>query len=98
MTTGGGKSYYYLTDATGNVLGLVDDTGKRTHTFAYGPTGLLRGTNTEAAPPSRTATRVRMPTRPACTRWATAITTPPSAASPSPTPPARKPTPTCMRG
>ncbi|WP_258314850.1 RHS repeat-associated core domain-containing protein [Streptomyces sp. Act143] len=49
MTTGG-KSYYYLTDATGNVLGLVDDAGKRTHTYAYGPTGLPRGTTTEAAP------------------------------------------------
>ncbi|MFI2720720.1 RHS repeat-associated core domain-containing protein [Streptomyces collinus] len=47
MTTGG-KSYYYLTDATGNVLGLADDTGKRTHTYAYGPTGLPRGTTTEA--------------------------------------------------
>jgi RHS repeat-associated protein len=47
MTTGG-KSYYYLTDATGNVLGLVDDAGKRTHTYAYGPTGLPRGTTTEA--------------------------------------------------
>jgi RHS repeat-associated protein len=47
MTTGG-KSYYYLTDATGNVLGLVDHAGKRTHT--YGPTGLPRGTTTEAAP------------------------------------------------
>ncbi|MEU8294611.1 RHS repeat-associated core domain-containing protein [Streptomyces pseudogriseolus] len=49
MTTGG-KSYYYLTDATGNVLGLVDDTGKRTHTYAYGPTGTPRGTTTEAVP------------------------------------------------
>lgn len=49
MTTGG-KSYYYLTDATGNVLGLVDDAGKRTHTYAYGPTGLPRGTTTEAEP------------------------------------------------
>ncbi|RRR84331.1 RHS repeat protein [Streptomyces sp. RP5T] len=49
MTTGG-KSYYYLTDATGNVLGLVDDAGKRTHTYAYGPTGLPRGTTTEAVP------------------------------------------------
>ncbi|MEY7977227.1 RHS repeat-associated core domain-containing protein [Streptomyces pilosus] len=49
MTTGG-KSYYYLTDATGNVLGLADDTGKRTHTYAYGPTGLPRGTTTEAVP------------------------------------------------
>ncbi|MEU2447052.1 RHS repeat-associated core domain-containing protein [Streptomyces althioticus] len=49
MTTGG-KSYYYLTDATGNVLGLADATGKRTHTYAYGPTGTPRGTITEAAP------------------------------------------------
>ncbi|GAA2605185.1 hypothetical protein GCM10010304_63750 [Streptomyces roseoviolaceus] len=46
MTTGG-KSYDYLTHATGNVLGLVDDTGKRTHPYA--PTGLPRGTTTEAA-------------------------------------------------
>ncbi len=49
MTTGG-KSYYYLTDATGNVLGLADNTGKRTHTYAYGPTGLPRTTPTESAP------------------------------------------------
>ncbi|MFC8870180.1 RHS repeat-associated core domain-containing protein [Streptomyces sp. NPDC057148] len=49
MTTGG-KSYYYLTDATGNVLGLVDDAGKRTHTYAYGPTGLPRTTPTEIVP------------------------------------------------
>ncbi|MEU1049405.1 RHS repeat-associated core domain-containing protein [Streptomyces sp. NPDC005897] len=49
MTTGG-KSYYYLTDATGNVLGLTDSTGKRTHTYAYGPTGLPRTTPSEAVP------------------------------------------------
>ncbi|MFJ6088319.1 RHS repeat-associated core domain-containing protein [Streptomyces sp. NPDC092369] len=49
MTTGG-KSSYYLTDATGNVLGLVDDAGKRTHTYAYGSTGLPRTTPTEAVP------------------------------------------------
>ncbi|MEU5756834.1 RHS repeat-associated core domain-containing protein [Streptomyces sp. NPDC047829] len=45
-----GKSYYYLTDATGNVLGLADVTGKRAHTYAYGPTGLPRTTPTEAVP------------------------------------------------
>ncbi|MFC9504779.1 RHS repeat-associated core domain-containing protein [Streptomyces sp. NPDC057002] len=47
MTTGG-KSYYYLADDTGNVLGLADDAGKRTHThaYAYGPTGLPRTTTT----------------------------------------------------
>ncbi|WP_416531782.1 RHS repeat-associated core domain-containing protein [Streptomyces coelicoflavus] len=39
-----------LTDATGNVLDLVDDAGKHTHTYAYGPTGLPRTTPTEAAP------------------------------------------------
>ncbi|MEU0914591.1 RHS repeat-associated core domain-containing protein [Streptomyces althioticus] len=49
MTTGG-KSYYYLTDATGNVLGLADATGKRTHTYVYGPTGLPRTTPTETVP------------------------------------------------
>ncbi|MFD0053767.1 RHS repeat-associated core domain-containing protein [Streptomyces sp. NPDC127168] len=49
MTTGG-KSYYYLTDATGNVLGLADSTGKRTHAYAYGPTGLPRTTPTESVP------------------------------------------------
>ncbi|MFE2053892.1 RHS repeat-associated core domain-containing protein [Streptomyces sp. NPDC059459] len=37
-----GKSYCYLTDAT----------GKRTHTYAYGPTGLPRGTTAEAVPQS----------------------------------------------
>ncbi|GAA2940220.1 hypothetical protein GCM10010478_47430 [Streptomyces erythrogriseus] len=52
MTTGGGKSYYYLTDATGNVLGLVDDSGKRTHIYAYAPTGPPRGTTAEAVPPA----------------------------------------------
>ncbi|MFE9181449.1 RHS repeat-associated core domain-containing protein [Streptomyces sp. NPDC007126] len=46
----GGESYYYLTDATGYVLGLVDDSGKRTHTYAYGPTGTPRGTTSEAVP------------------------------------------------
>ncbi|MGW0649014.1 RHS repeat-associated core domain-containing protein [Streptomyces umbrinus] len=62
MTTGG-KSYYYLTDATGDVLGLVDDAGKRTHTYAYGPTGLPRTTPTEAVPqPYRYAGTYQDPT------------------------------------
>ncbi|MFJ5998572.1 hypothetical protein [Streptomyces sp. NPDC092370] len=41
-----------FSDATGNVLGLVDDAGKRTHTYANanGPTGLPRGTTTETIP------------------------------------------------
>ncbi|WP_347560681.1 RHS repeat-associated core domain-containing protein [Streptomyces sp. AcH 505] len=46
----GGNSYYYLTDATGNVLGLVNDAGTRTHTYAYSPTGTLRTTPTESTP------------------------------------------------
>ncbi|WP_456293619.1 RHS repeat-associated core domain-containing protein [Streptomyces niveus] len=43
----GGKSNYYLTDATGNVLGLVNDTGTRTHTYDYSPTGTPRPGLTE---------------------------------------------------
>ncbi|WP_344602234.1 hypothetical protein [Streptomyces glaucus] len=54
MTTGG-KAYYCLTDATGNVLGLVDDTGERTHT--YGPAGLPRTTPTGALAPDLGHTR-----------------------------------------
>ncbi|MGA4798987.1 RHS repeat-associated core domain-containing protein [Streptomyces lavendulocolor] len=45
----GGKSYYYLTDATSNILGLVDEQGTRTHTYAYNPTGRAR-TTTETIP------------------------------------------------
>ncbi|MFE9708346.1 RHS repeat-associated core domain-containing protein [Streptomyces sp. NPDC005930] len=62
MTTGG-KSYYYLPDATGNVLGLADNTGKRTHSYAYGPTGLPRTTPTETvAQPYRFAGAYADPT------------------------------------
>ncbi|KAF3463258.1 RHS repeat-associated core domain-containing protein [Streptomyces sp. Tu 3180] len=62
MTTGG-KSYYYLTDATGNILGLADSTGKRTHIYAYGPTGLPRTSPTEAvAQPYRYAGAYADPT------------------------------------
>ncbi|MFP8903992.1 RHS repeat-associated core domain-containing protein [Streptomyces atacamensis] len=46
----GGKSYYYLTDALGSVMGLVDASGERTHTYDYGPTGLPRFTPTESVP------------------------------------------------
>ncbi|MGW1466572.1 RHS repeat-associated core domain-containing protein [Streptomyces sp. NPDC002308] len=48
--TRSGKSYYYLTDATGNVLGAVDQAGTRTHTYAYTPTGTARTTPTETVP------------------------------------------------
>ncbi|MFK0180704.1 RHS repeat-associated core domain-containing protein [Streptomyces xanthochromogenes] len=45
-----GKSYYYLTDATGNVLALVDPTGTRTHSYTYTPTGQPRTTPVETVP------------------------------------------------
>ncbi|MGZ2362275.1 RHS repeat-associated core domain-containing protein, partial [Streptomyces sp. 372A] len=48
--TRSGKSYYYLTDATGNILGAVDQAGARTHTYAYTPTGTARTTPTETVP------------------------------------------------
>ncbi|MFJ7627809.1 RHS repeat-associated core domain-containing protein [Streptomyces sp. NPDC097595] len=48
--TGSGKSCYYLTDATGNILGAVDQAGTRTHTYAYTPTGTTRTTPTETVP------------------------------------------------
>ncbi len=51
MTTGG-KSYCYLTDTTDNVLGLADSFGKRTHTYAYGPTGLPRTKPKQSVPQS----------------------------------------------
>ncbi|MEU7696682.1 RHS repeat-associated core domain-containing protein [Streptomyces sp. NPDC039028] len=50
-----GKSSYYLTDATGNVLGLVDETGKRTHTYAYTPYGTGQNTTETFPQPYRYA-------------------------------------------
>ncbi|WP_329212374.1 hypothetical protein [Streptomyces sp. NBC_01708] len=44
--TRSGKSYRYLTDATGNVFGAVDQAGTRT--YAYTPTA--RTTPTEMVP------------------------------------------------
>ncbi|MFD9327851.1 RHS repeat-associated core domain-containing protein [Streptomyces sp. NPDC060065] len=45
-----GGTWFHVTDATGNVLGLVDEAGKRTHTYAYDPTGQARTTPTETTP------------------------------------------------
>ncbi|WP_308284117.1 RHS repeat-associated core domain-containing protein [Streptomyces buecherae] len=39
MTTGG-KSYYYLTDAIGSVIGLVDVDGNKVDTYTYSPRGV----------------------------------------------------------
>ncbi|PJM99541.1 Wall-associated protein, partial [Streptomyces sp. CB01201] len=45
-----GKSYYYLTDATGNVLALTDATGTRVNSYTYTPTGQPRTTPVETVP------------------------------------------------
>ncbi|WP_262985342.1 RHS repeat-associated core domain-containing protein [Streptomyces sp. SDr-06] len=50
-----GKSYYYLTDATGNILALVDPTGTRTHSYTYTPTGQPRTTTEQTPQPYRYA-------------------------------------------
>ncbi|WP_433894230.1 RHS repeat domain-containing protein [Streptomyces sp. CA-111067] len=46
----GGKSYYYLTDAQGSVLGLVDNAAHRVDTYTYGPNGLPRAGVSETVP------------------------------------------------
>ncbi|MHA6757379.1 RHS repeat-associated core domain-containing protein [Streptacidiphilus sp. PAMC 29251] len=46
----GRPPYYYLTDAQGSVLGTVDNTGTRTSTYSYTPTGASRGTPTQTIP------------------------------------------------
>lgn len=48
----GGNSQYYLTDAQGSVIGLVDTASKRTATYTYGPYGEPR-TNTGTNQPYR---------------------------------------------
>ncbi|HET6859639.1 MAG TPA: RHS repeat-associated core domain-containing protein [Streptomyces sp.] len=46
MTTGG-KSYYYLTDALGSVIGLADETGTKVSTYSYSPRGATRAATSE---------------------------------------------------
>ncbi|MCS0606465.1 DUF6531 domain-containing protein [Streptomyces sp. LP11] len=59
----GGASYYYLTDALGSVIGLVDEAGKRVNTYTYTPTGLPRaGTTETVAQPFRFAGGEQDPT------------------------------------
>ncbi|MCQ0025056.1 DUF6531 domain-containing protein [Streptomyces somaliensis DSM 40738] len=50
-----GKSYYYLTDATGNVLGLVDEAGKRTHAYTYSAYGTSQNATEAFSQPYRFA-------------------------------------------
>ncbi|MET9483304.1 RHS repeat-associated core domain-containing protein [Streptomyces sp. NPDC006638] len=63
----GGKSYYYLTDATGNFQGLADDAGTRTHTYAYGPPASPVPSHPKRSP-SPTGSQANTSTPPACTR------------------------------
>lgn len=46
MTTEG-KSYYYLTDALGSVVGLADESGTKVNTYAYSPRGVTRASTSE---------------------------------------------------
>ncbi|WP_247613070.1 RHS repeat-associated core domain-containing protein [Streptomyces galbus] len=63
MTTGG-KSYYYLTDAIGSVIGLVDVDGNKVDTYAYSPRGvrLLAQSTEPVAQPYRFAGNYQDPT------------------------------------
>ncbi|MCS0637538.1 DUF6531 domain-containing protein [Streptomyces sp. LP05-1] len=49
VSTGGG-SHYYLTDALGSVIGLVDESGKRVNTYLYTPGGEARAGTAETVP------------------------------------------------
>ncbi|MFF9395297.1 RHS repeat-associated core domain-containing protein [Streptomyces griseoluteus] len=63
MTTGG-KSYYYLTDAIGSVIGLVDVDGNKVDTYTYSPRGvrLLAQSTEPVAQPYRFAGNYQDPT------------------------------------
>ncbi|MEU6482009.1 RHS repeat-associated core domain-containing protein [Streptomyces sp. NPDC047017] len=63
MTTGG-KSYYYLTDAIGSVIGLVDVDGNKVDTYTYSPRGvrLLAQSSEPVAQPYRFAGNYQDPT------------------------------------
>ncbi|MFQ6147773.1 RHS repeat-associated core domain-containing protein [Streptomyces seoulensis] len=63
MTTGG-TSYYYLTDAIGSVIGLVDVDGNKVDTYTYSPRGvrLLAQFSEPVAQPYRFAGNYQDPT------------------------------------
>jgi RHS repeat-associated protein len=63
MTTGG-KSYYYLTDAIGSVIGLADADGNKVDTYTYSPRGvrLLAQSSEPVAQPYRFAGNYQDPT------------------------------------
>ena len=47
--TRAGKSYYYLTDALGSTVAMVDETGKKTASYYYSPRGVTVPTETKGA-------------------------------------------------
>ncbi|SHN38509.1 RHS repeat-associated core domain-containing protein, partial [Actinacidiphila paucisporea] len=49
----GGTSYYYLTDAQGSVVGLVNAAGTKINTYTYDPTGNARTTTQTTPQPYR---------------------------------------------
>ncbi|MEU3549100.1 RHS repeat-associated core domain-containing protein [Streptomyces longwoodensis] len=62
--TSGGKSYYYLTDAIGSVIGLVDVDGNKVDTYTYSPRGvrILAQSSEPVAQPYRFAGGYQDPT------------------------------------
>ncbi|MFF3849589.1 RHS repeat-associated core domain-containing protein [Streptomyces sp. NPDC002328] len=63
MTTGG-KTYLYLTDAIGSVVGLADEDGNKVDTYAYSPRGvrILAQSSEPVAQPFRFAGNYQDPT------------------------------------
>ncbi|WP_344077921.1 RHS repeat-associated core domain-containing protein [Streptomyces crystallinus] len=61
MTTGT-SSLYYLTDALGSVIALVDDTGTKVNSYTYTPRGASRTTTEKTPQPYRFAAGYQDPT------------------------------------
>ncbi|MER6290677.1 RHS repeat-associated core domain-containing protein [Streptomyces sviceus] len=63
MTTGG-KTYFYLTDAIGSVVGLADEDGNKVDTYTYSPRGvrILAQSSEPVAQPFRFAGNYQDPT------------------------------------
>ncbi|MFH0180365.1 RHS repeat-associated core domain-containing protein [Streptomyces cacaoi] len=63
MTTGG-KTYFYLTDAIGSVIGLADEDGNKVDSYAYSPRGvrILAQSTEPVAQPYRFAGNYQDPT------------------------------------
>ncbi|MFC9155153.1 RHS repeat-associated core domain-containing protein [Streptomyces bauhiniae] len=62
--TAGGKSYYYLTDALGSVIGLADIDGNKVDSYTYSPRGvrILAQSSEPVAQPYRFAGNYQDPT------------------------------------